>query len=87
MPKSRGRQKTKPKGRYQVGPDKPKPKAKSSPRWYPPLVLGIMGLGVIVIVLNYMGILPFTGGQTNSIALMVGLGLIAVGFLGTTGIR
>ena len=87
MPRSRGRQKTKPKGRYQVEPDKPKPKAKSSPRWYPPLVLGIMGLGVIVIVLNYMGILPFTGGQTNSIALMVGLGLIAVGFLGTTGIR
>ncbi len=87
MPKSRGRQKAKAKGRYQVAPDKPKPKTKSSPRWYSPLVLSVMGLGVLVIVLNYMGILPFTGGQTNSIALMVGLGLIAVGFLGTTGIR
>jgi hypothetical protein len=86
MPKSRSRQKGS-KGRYQVAPDKPKPKAKSSPRWYAPLVLSVMGLGVLVIVLNYMGILPFTGGQTNPIALMVGLGLIAVGFLGTTGIR
>jgi hypothetical protein len=87
VPKSRSRSKAKAKGRYQVEPDRRKPKAKSSPRWYPPLVLGIMGLGVIVIVLNYMGILPFTGGQTHPIALMVGLGLIAVGFLGTTGIR
>lgn len=87
MPKSRSRQKAKPKGRYQVEPDRRKPKTKSSPRWYAPLVLGIMGLGVVVIVLNYMGILPFTGGQTNPIALMVGLGLIAVGFLGTTAIR
>jgi Cell division protein CrgA len=85
MPKSRGRQKS--KGRYQVEPDRPKPKTKSSPRWYPPLVLGVMAVGVVVIVLNYMGILPFTAGQTNPVALMIGLGLIAVGFLGTTGIR
>jgi len=87
MPKSRGRQKARTKGRYQVEPDKPKAKAKSSPRWYAPVVLSVMALGVIVIVLNYMGILPFTGGQTNPVALMVGLGLIAVGFLGTTAIR
>ena len=42
---------------------------------------------VVVIVLNYMGILPFTGHQTKSIALLIGLGLIGVGFLGTTNIH
>jgi hypothetical protein len=87
MPRSRGRPKARTRSRYQVEPDKPKPRRKSSPRWYAPLVLGVMGLGVLVIVLNYMGILPFTGGQTSSVALFVGLGLIAVGFLGTTNIR
>jgi hypothetical protein len=46
-----------------------------------------MGIGVLVIVLNYMGILPFTHDQTSPIALLVGLGLIGVGFLGTTMIR
>jgi hypothetical protein len=46
-----------------------------------------MGLGVIVIVLNYMGILPFTNSQTSPVALLVGLGMIGVGFLGTTMIR
>jgi hypothetical protein len=51
------------------------------------MVLGLMGLGVIVIVLNYMGILPFTHSQTTPVALMVGLGMIGVGFLGTTMIR
>jgi hypothetical protein len=46
-----------------------------------------MALGVVVIVLNYMGILPFTGGTTDPVALMLGLGLIGAGFLGTMGIR
>jgi small-conductance mechanosensitive channel len=87
MPKSRSRAKPKAKSRYQIAPDKPKRKRTSSPRWYAPVVLGVMGLGVLVIVLNYMGVLPFTGGETSSVALIAGLGLIAVGFLGTTGIR
>jgi len=85
MPKSRSRSSN--KGRYQLEPAKKAPRKKSSPRWYPPLVLALMGLGVIVIVLNYMGILPFTNSQTSPVALLVGLGMIGVGFLGTTMIR
>jgi LPXTG-motif cell wall-anchored protein len=50
-------------------------------------VLGLMGLGVVVIVLNYMSILPFTGHQTKPIALLIGLLMIGIGFLGTTRIR
>jgi len=86
MPKSRSR--NKPSGkRYQLEPDKKDRRRKSSPKWYPPLVLGLMGLGVVVIVLNYMAILPFTGHQTQPIALMIGLGMIGAGFIGTTRIR
>jgi hypothetical protein len=85
MPKSRSRNRS--PRRYQVEPDRRKPKRRSSPRWYAPLVLSVMGIGVLIIVLNYIGILPFTGGQTKPVALIIGLGLIAVGFLGTTNIR
>jgi Cell division protein CrgA len=87
MPKSRSRSQGNAKRRYHLGPTRKKERQKPSPRWYPPLVLGLMGIGVLVIVLNYMGILPFTHSQTSPIALLVGLGLIGVGFLGTTMIR
>ena len=86
MPKSRSRSQSS-KQRYQLGPTPKKERQKPSPRWYPPLVLGLMGLGVLVIVTNYMGILPFTQHQTKPIALLVGLAMIGVGFLGTTMIR
>jgi cell division protein CrgA len=86
MPKSRSRGRAD-RRRYQLKPDRKKPRRKPSPRWYPPLVLGIMAVGVLVIVLNYMGIMPFSGGQTKPAFLMGGLALIAIGFLGTTGIR
>jgi hypothetical protein len=86
MPKSRSRNRGASK-RYQLEPTKKAPRKKSSPRWYSPLVLVLMGLGVTVIVLNYMGILPFTNNQTSPVALMVGLAMIGVGFLGTTMIR
>ena len=87
MPKSRSRSQSSAKRRYQLGPTPKKDRQKPSPRWYPPLVLGLMGLGVLVIVLNYMGILPFTHHQTSPLALLVGLGMIGVGFIGTTMIR
>jgi hypothetical protein len=49
-----------------------------SPRWYAPLMLSTMAAGVVVIMLNYMAILP-GGHQHNS--LFLGVGIIAVGFL------
>jgi hypothetical protein len=79
MPESRGRTKKK-GGRYQLEPARKK-KSKRMPRWYPPLVLGVMVVGVVVIVWNYMG------GNTSNAFLWLGLGLIAVGFIGTTNIR
>ena len=77
MPKSRGRQKSK-GGRYQLDPQKKKP-VKASPRWYGPLMLVIMGIGVIVIVWNYT-----RGAGASNTFLIAGLGLIGAGFLGVT---
>lgn len=87
MPKSRSRDRGAEKRRYQLGPTRRKARAGPSPRWYAPLVLGIMGLGAAVIITNYLGILPFTNRQTSPPALLVGLLLIGAGFLGTTKIR
>lgn len=81
MPKSRSRQKQRRSGAsaYQLAPQQRK-KTRSSPRWYGPVILGVMALGVIVIVLNYMGLVP---GDTSPLYLWLGLGLIGVGFIGT----
>lgn len=77
MPKSKGRQKAK-GGRYQLEPQKPK-KSKASPRWYGPLMLVIMGVGVVLIVWNYT-----RGDQAQNSMLMGGLALIGAGFFGVT---
>ena len=80
MPKSKGRQKRKNTGsRYNLTPARKK-RHKGSPRWYGPAILTVMGIGVVMIVLNYMGIMP---GGTKPMWLFSGLGLIALGFVGT----
>ena len=69
--------------RYQP-PRPPTKKRKPSPRWFGVLVLALIFIGVLVIVLNYLGLIPGTGGQASNAYLFVGLGLIAVGFLAAT---
>jgi hypothetical protein len=81
MPKSKSRQRRQPQ-RYQLTPAR-KQKHKASPRWYGPLVLGVMGVGVVIIVLNYVGKIPGSSGTENGY-LFLGLGLIGLGFIGTT---
>jgi Cell division protein CrgA len=75
MPKSKSKRR-----RYQPPPRK---KPKPSPKWFGASILGIMFVGVLIIVLNYLGLVPFSHG-TNNLYLFVGLGLIAVGFLAAT---
>jgi Cell division protein CrgA len=86
MPKSKSRGKQRPRrasDRYRLDPDR-KQRHKASPRWYGPLILTIMGIGVVMIVANYMGILPGTSASPRNAYLFGGLALIAIGFLGTT---
>lgn len=59
----------------------PRKKHKPSPRWFSALTLGVFVLAVLVIVLNYMNLLPFTNGSAANWPLFAGLGLIAVGFI------
>ena len=73
MPRSRSK-----RVRYQPPPRK---KPKPSPRWFGFVIIALMLLGVAVIVLNYLGLMPFTQGQTANWPLFAGLGLIALGFL------
>ncbi|HEY1636481.1 MAG TPA: cell division protein CrgA [Acidimicrobiales bacterium] len=63
----------------------PVPRAKKvSPRWVPVVMLACLVLGVIVVVINYLGVLP--GGASNWY-LLLGLGLIAAGFITATQYR
>jgi cell division protein CrgA len=79
MPKSKSKRR-----RYQPPPPK---KRKPSPRWFGWTILGVMGLGVVMIVLNYLGLIPGTGKTASNTYLFGGLGLIAVGFLLATAWR
>ena len=53
-----------------------------SPPWVPALILGLLLVGVVLIIINYLGVLP--GGASNWY-LLVGLGLIVAGFVTATG--
>ena len=64
--------------RYRPPPPK---KRKPSPRWFGLLILGTMFAGVVIIVVNYLGLIPGTSGNANNLYLFVGLGAIAMGFL------
>jgi hypothetical protein len=77
MPESKARRKRSTQ-RYQLEPHR-KRRAKTSPRWYGPLVLGVIGVGVAVVVWNYL-----RGDFASNAALWTGLGIIGVGFVGLT---
>jgi hypothetical protein len=79
MPKSKSKRR-----RYQAPP---KPKPKPSPRWFGVAILAFMGAGVLVIVLNYLGLMPFSPNGARNMWLWVGLGSISVGFIGATQLR
>ena len=76
MPKSRSRQK---KTGRPYAPPPPKRKPRKSPPWYGYLVVGLIAVGVLVIVWNYM-----RGDSANNLWLWSGLGLIAAGFAAAT---
>lgn len=77
MPVSKGRKKAKkrppPPPRAETKPSKKGP----SPTWYIATMFGLMGVGIGVILLNYVGLLP--GAPTNT-WLIGGLGGIGLGF-------
>jgi len=57
---------------------------KHSSRWVPILMFGFFGLGVAVIILNYLPGSPFLPGGTDNKYLFGGLILICLGFVAAT---
>jgi len=57
---------------------------KVSPTWVPVLMFTLLGIGLVVIFCNYLGVLP--GGTKNSY-LLVGLGSILGGIMTATQYR
>ena len=58
----------------------PKNRPHSRP-WVPTLMFSLLGVGIVVVVTNYLGLLP--GDQRNSY-LLLGLGEITAGFIVAT---
>lgn len=54
---------------------------KVSPRWVPVLMFALLAIGLVVIFLNYVGLLP---GDTKNSYLLVGLGFILGGIVTAT---
>ena len=67
-----------PTGRYT--PPIPR-EQKVSPLWVPVLMFTLLGLGTMVILLNYLDLVP---GGTNNWYLLLGLGLILGGIITAT---
>jgi len=76
MPVSKGRKKA---NRRPTPPSRPDPvKAKGpSPTWYVATMFALMGVGMLIILANYINVLP---GGTSNTYLLIGLAGIAGGF-------
>jgi hypothetical protein len=54
---------------------------KTSPRWMGPVIIGFFLLGVLVVILNYAGLLP---GGVNNLWLVAAIAAIFVGLIMAT---
>ncbi|MDH3754154.1 MAG: cell division protein CrgA [Acidimicrobiia bacterium] len=54
---------------------------KVSPGWVPVLMFGLLGIGVVIILANYVGFVP---GDTSNWYLLLGLGFILSGIITAT---
>ena len=80
-----------PKGGQPVPSNRPAPSSrytppvpqsqKVSPPWVPVLMFALLGIGLLIIFLNYLGVLP---GDTKNSYLLVGLGFILGGIVTAT---
>jgi hypothetical protein len=72
-----------PKGSGRYTPPIPK-EEKVSPKWVPVLMFTLLILGMLVIIANYLEVLP---GDAKNEYLFLGLGMITAGFITATKYR
>lgn len=65
----------------------PQHKKGPSPRWVPVLMFALLGIGLLMIILNYMTVLPGSGDAGNGWYLVGGLGSILAGIMVATQYR
>ncbi len=88
-PKAKAKSKVAP-GNSQITPSRHTPSQPTSgrrapsPRWVPVLMFALWGLGLLLIVLNYMGVLPGTEDAGNGWYLVAGLVSILGGIMVAT---
>jgi hypothetical protein len=70
------------RSRYTPPPPKKRP---PSPLWVPVALTTLLVMGLLVVVLNYLSLLP--SGDTQNRYLLLGIGLISAGFLMATNYR
>lgn len=58
-----------------------------SPTWVPVLMFGLLGVGALVIILNYLELLPTGHEGASNWYLLLGLGLILGGIITATQFR
>jgi len=71
-------------GSHRYTPPQPKAK-KHSPLWVPVAMFTLLGCGILVILANYLGLLP--GGEAQNSDLILGLVLLVGGFVMSTQYR
>lgn len=84
MPVSRGRKKAIRRPTPPKKPDPVKERGGPSPMWYVVTMFGLMGIGMLLILANYINVLP---GGTSNTWLLIGLAGIAAGFAMTLNYR
>ncbi len=77
MPESKSK-----RSRYTPPPPK---KAPPSKLWVPVSLITLLGVGLLVIVTNYLNLLP--GADTENRYLLLGIALISAGFIMATNYR
>jgi hypothetical protein len=71
-------------GSHRYTPPTPKTQSRS-PLWVPVAMFTFLGCGLVVIVANYLGLLP--GGEAQNSSLILGLILLVAGFVLSTRYR
>lgn len=86
-PKAKAKAKADAAANVRYTPPSPQARRAPSPRWVPILMFALWGVGLLVIILNYMGVLPGGGEDGSGWYLIAGLVSILGGIMVATQYR